>query len=461
MTREPLRRIAVFGGGQVALLAATALARSLPRAAITLIETPVPAEALADAAHTSLPSLARLHRRLGLDEPGMLRRASATHRLATRYRGWRSDGADWMLGYGAAPDPALALRGTPSARRPPEAQANPAAALASAERFAAAADDPASPLANLDHALRFDPEAHVRRLRSLADHLRIERLSGTPAALERNGAACRLADGRGIAADLMVDCTGPAATVMALTSVPARIDWSDDLPVTSLHVTEDAPHVSTLDEVTGLDDGYRITSPGRDRTRHIDCRFAGTPGDGVTGGVTIAPGRMGEAWTGNVVAIGDAAATFEPLGWCNLHLATCQVELLLELLPARAIEEPERAEYNRRVALMADRVRDFVALHHAAPSRPAPPRRSATLHRTIETFTRRAHLPFFEEESVPRDLWWQVLAGAGFPAGRNARVLSLEPEVVEMMIRLHEARVADALAAARPYPEWLMRELAS
>src|SRR5690606_36785694 len=74
--------------------------------------------------------------------------------------------------------------------------------------------------------------------------------------------------------------------------------------------------------------------------------------------VPLAPGRAAEPWRGNVVALGDAAAHFEPLGWFNLDLAHSQLGLLLELMPGKAVDPHERSEFNRRATLMSHRIRD-------------------------------------------------------------------------------------------------------
>src|SRR3546814_2065586 len=62
----------------------------------------------------------------------------------------------------------------------------PTAALATAGRMAAAGDDPASPLADIDHALRVDPAAYAAQLTGLARHLRVETVSGAPGGVERS-----------------------------------------------------------------------------------------------------------------------------------------------------------------------------------------------------------------------------------------------------------------------------------
>lgn len=431
--RPPLQCVAVKGGGQVALLAAAALARALPGTRIVHLPTPVAPAALADRAHTTLPTLARLHARIGMDEAGMLRRAGASHRLATRYCGWLADGGDWLMGYGAAVDPALkggfAARWAGMAVAAPrhEEAAGPAVSLAAVERFAMPSDDPASPLADLDYAMRFEPAAYLRRLASLTAHLGVE--TGHSA-------------GR---ADLVLDCAGPP-----LESPIGWIDWSKELPIRGLTFGQAEPRLSVVDSATALVDGYRLASPGRDTCRLITC----STGEGA---IELRPGRLAQPWQGDVVAIGDAAAAFEPIGWCNLHLAICQIELLLELLPGRDIHPLERAEYNRRAGLMADRVRDFVAAHHSL-LRPELVR-SPALTLTLREFQRRGRLPFFEEETIARDLWLQLLAGIGIKPGPSPRIAAMTPDAMAAAREAQIRRNRTALGASHAYPSWLSRTL--
>lgn len=491
-SRPALARIAIFGGGTVALSAALVLARTLPGAQIRVIVPREPQGAVADMAHTGLPMLARFLDRVGLDEDMLLTRTGATHRLACRYRGWGPNDP-WFTGHGAAPNPALIGgfvgqgSGPAGASAEMDRPAGPAAALAALGRFAEPSDDPASPLSDLDYALRIDPGAYVRLLMSAAQQAGVTGGPGEPVALDRDAAgmirSVRLANGEGVAADLYLDCTGPGARLFALAQADQRQDWSGQLGCDRLMLPARPaqPMTAPVDDWVAVPEGWISVSPGRDRT-HLMLGYASaaTTDDAAaaalartTGAepgpiVPVRPGRLNDPFQFNLVALGDAAASLEPLGWTNLHLAMGQIDLLAELLPGRDIIPQERAEYNRRAGMLADRVRDYVAAHYALPGLPAGPfwtrvgtlDRSESLARTLGEFTRRGRLPYFEEDSIPRDLWLQLLLGIGMTPGANGRLLGTPDAERQAAQQAHRLGVEAAIASARPYSAWLQDRLA-
>ncbi|HZC37228.1 MAG TPA: tryptophan 7-halogenase, partial [Sphingomicrobium sp.] len=122
-----------------------------------------------------------------------------------------------------------------------------------------------------------------------------------------------------------------------------------------------------------------------------------------------------QPWLRNCVAVGDAAVAVEPLEWTNLHLAHGAIDRLIALMPDRDFSPVELWDYNRQTAAEADRVRDFLVLHHATasggsvslPAANLPP----SLGHTLQQFRERGRLPFYEEETFSRDSWLAVLLG--------------------------------------------------
>src|SRR3546814_10853955 len=104
MSDGAIRGIAILGGGIVGLSAACAFARALPATHVTLIAAPPDPASLADRALAMLPASARFHDAIGIDEPGLMRHAGATHRLGTAFTGWSADGTGWLDCFGAYGD---------------------------------------------------------------------------------------------------------------------------------------------------------------------------------------------------------------------------------------------------------------------------------------------------------------------------------------------------------------------
>jgi tryptophan halogenase len=475
--RRPIERIAVFGGGAVALSAACAFARALPRVAVSLVATPPDPAALADRLPGTLPAVHGFHEAIGFPAAELIRKAGAAPRLAIRFENWSASGAPWWHAYGAFDPPSLPLQwqiardaGDPT----PLHALHLGAALASAERFAMTAD----------HALTLDPEGYRAGLVALARHHKVAPASGTVAVLDREAdgrvAAVVLTDGRRIAADLFVDATGPAAVLLARLDDRFE-DWSGVLPCDRLLLAHGAPALSPVETVTALDCGWRWRTPGRGTTLEgLAYAAALTPADeaarrftaetGLDPAETIAfrPGRRHESWIANVVAVGDAAATLDPLESANLHLAHSAIQRAIDLLPDRDLAPPPIAEYNRRTAMETGRVRDFLAAHYvrsgrsrgafwrAAAASPVPD----SLARTLALFEARGRLPHFDEETFRREDWQQVLLGLGIvPHHHDPAALSMPAADRAALLAATTRRLAAAVAAAPPDPDAVRRML--
>jgi tryptophan halogenase len=179
--------------------------------------------------------------------------------------------------------------------------------------------------------------------------------------------------------------------------------------------------------------------------------------------VALSPGCAAAPWIGNVVALGDAAATFEPLGHLNLDLAHRQLGLLLEMLPGRTIEPLERAEFNRRAGLMARQVRDVLASHYAAPrARDVFGAQVLTdsLAHVIDQYTRRGRLPFREEAPLLPPETMALLDALGLHGAVTTATRAEDPRAGEAARRAFEAKASAALAYAPPYQEFMAGMLA-
>lgn len=475
--RELPRRVLVAGDGQVGALAALALRQALPASEVVVVGTPPDPAALADWASTALPFTNRLHDRLGIDEFELVRRAGASHRLVVRYQDWAGPGREGIAAYGAVIDRALK---TVFAREwgggPRNAQSGRGArtvseALAAAGRFAPPSGLPGAEFADVDYALRWNSGAYLDLIADKARTAGVRHVPGRIGALVpdgQGGAAAVMVEGVGqIPADLFVDCTGPAATLLAQLPGAARVDWSASLPARQLHVAPPGePAVVLGDRIRLVEQGWVAELAGRDGLARSFAAMEGTSAAQVVaalggepgGSITLTPGRAGQAWIGNVVALGDAAAQFEPLGWLNLDLAHRQLALLLELLPGQTPDPRERDEYNRRSAMMADRVCDWIAAHYTAPGAADRAQRvegSPELALALDQYIRRGRLPFFEEMPMLVQEWFEVLIALGIEPGAGVLDRLTPSAEREAAARAHAVRCEAALRAAPPYVDCL------
>lgn len=453
-----VRRILIAGGGLTGWSAAAALKRRVPMLDVTILPLAPPADALADRIATTLPSIFGFHGDLGIGLEDAVLRTGSSYRLGTLFHGWTHDAADYVHAYarhgegiGSAPFHQLWARAALAGRVPPFDSFSPAAAMARAGRFVLPTGD--GLLGTHGVGLTLDIARYTAMLTAFAQHVGVRSQPGSLADVERDAdggiAAVLLADGTRLIADLYCDCTGPAALLHAPLDAP-REDWRRWLPCDRLLLADLPPTAdpAPLDRVTATDRGWHWTGAAQrgEVYRHGD----GVPHDGA---IAFAAGATTEPWRHNVVAIGDAAVTIEPLEWSNLHLAHSAIDRLIAMLPAGRPHPLECAEYNRQALAEARRIRDFVLLHYVTARRDEPFWQDVagidlpdSLAHTLRLFRERGRLPFYEEETFDRDSWLAVLFGQGvLPRRTDPLADGVPPEAAARAMAAFHTAIAQAI----------------
>ncbi|VXD07346.1 conserved hypothetical protein [Sphingomonas sp. T1] len=447
-----LRSIAVFGGGVTALAAAIAFARALPRSTVTLVAMPIEAAAFADTLPTAWHAVLPILDRLGIDDRTMIANGRAIPSLAWRFDDWSLDGRSWSTVNGSpipVPGPgALHQRWLDAAR------AGTSLPFHALFPSAVLADSRATTIpSEVEHGLVFDPVSFGDTLAVAARDVGVRMTRAAIAEVDRGDdssiRSIDLTDGRQITADLFIDATGPDAR-LAIEDGAAekgRVDWIGALPCDKL-ILNRRPGTTT-----SLIDAYSKTVAGwsarwsdpRGLVHAVGYRAATTDEahvlrrsaakDPENPPIVFEPGRRRRGWTSNVLALGDASVQPGPLGRGGFTLALAQLDLALDLLPDRMMEPVLIAEYNRRAAARADRMRDFLAAFYwTMTSRDSvrtdldsdgpPPELIATLAQ----FAQRGTLPHRDDESVSADVWRAVLLGQGIrPRRRDPVAAAVDP----------------------------------
>ena len=449
---DPVRSIAVVGGGVTGWAAAAAFATRLPGVAVTVIETPGSPPALADLIGVASPSIGDFHADTRIDEASMMRATDAVFRLGARYEGWSKTPFTSCHGeHGAA------MAGAPFhmhwlrfGRSSGEFEDfSPASAMAAAGRFVHPAEDDRSPLSRFGYGLTFDPLAYTELLCTHALD-RGARVAAGPAraVLGDSGRVSMLAisGGATVEADLYVYTRGNIVS-------GAWTDWSHWLPRFTVDVEQRGcdPKLSLplVEQVRADDAGLTLSIATRVGTTRATARFGGE--------AAFAPGRLIDSWTGNVVTIGGAAVTLPPLEGISLHLVHAHVDRIVAMLPGRAPAPVEIADYNRQTAEEADRLRDFAVLHFATTERVEPIWQAlaasvlpGSLEHDLRLFRARGHLPIHDGESFAPDSWLSVLMGHGITPRRIDPVAAELPEAETRRTLAHLRDAIRSVVGALP-----------
>jgi tryptophan halogenase len=445
MPQGQIRSIAIVGGGVTGWLAGSLLARVLRGSCtISVIETAdgeVPRGAFG-----TLPSLTGLHAILGIDENELLGKTGGTFRLADEFRDWSRPGQAYFHALGetgasldSIPFRHLWLKLRQSGLHDSYSDFNLCAAAARAGKFARPSSDRRSVLSTLEYAYHLDAARYAAFLRDHALARGVEGDAGHVAGVAMREAgttveAVVLGDGRRVAADLFIDCTGSAARI-AGTLGGGFEDWSEWL-VCDRAVAITTPRQDPLlpsTQLTAGRNGWRWCVPLQHASEQgvvYSSRFtsddealsalpAGVSGAGQRRSWRFASGRRRKIWNGNVVALGASAATFEPLENLEIHLAQVGITRLLALFPDTGFAASEREEYNRLMASELDRMRDFLILHYHATTRSDSAfwdhcrdmRLPETLAHKVRMFRSRGRVVLYDDETFSEDSWTSVLLG--------------------------------------------------
>lgn len=452
---SPVRSITIVGGGTAGWMTAGILSNLLSQVKIRLVESD--AIGAIGVGEATIPHIRNYMALAGLDQLQMLHASQATFKLGIQFVDWGAPGEDYIHGFGRIGRDMLWLhthqlwlaareRGLAVSRFDDYAINCRAA---HENRFAFAdRRNPGSPAADLDFAYHFDASLFARFLRTICEERGVERIEGRIIDVIRNGAnghveAVALEDGRRVAGDLFVDCSGMRALLIEGAMGVGYEDWNQWLLCDSALAvpTENAPALTPYTRSTAKRAGWQWRIPLQHRIGNglvyardlmsddeaqatllagLDTKPVAEPRP-----VRFRPGRRLKSWEKNVVAVGLSSGFLEPLESTSIHLIQTAVHRLLALFPARGFRQADIDEFNLQSRLEYEDIRDFIIAHYKVTRRsgepfwdyvremavPEPLAQRLALFQSSARFFAHSKLELFAEES-----WVQVLIGQGLRA---------------------------------------------
>jgi tryptophan halogenase len=467
--------VAVVGRDAPLWLAAAAIQRSLGPAGVRVQAVELPSWLASADCYSTLPSLASMHRLLGVDEAKMLRAASGVPVAAQRFSNWAKGAPPYLIAYddqageaGDLPFVQYWLKGHREGLRAGIEDFSLGCVCARAGRVPLGPADTEAKI-SASYGYNLDARDYAEALKQLVTNRGIEILSGRIADVKLDGErviGIELEGGERVEADLFVDASGAERVLMMRLPGAEFHSWRDRFSCDRV-LTASATQFKSLPaftQISAFRGGWIGIHPLQDRTA-ITAVYSS---DGISDQTMIAqlsvlarlpvsgeavvselkPGLLDRAWIGNCVAIGDAAVAMEPLAAIPLHLAQGCISHLVTLFPATAEEMPEAMPYNDVIRAFASNIADFTQAHYLLngrfdepfweQSREAPA--TGTLRGKIDLFSARGEVSLRDNETFSEQNWTLLFLGGGIePDGFDPRIdlLADQPliELVQQRLR--------------------------
>jgi tryptophan halogenase len=396
--KQPLE-IVILGGGTAGWMAAAGLVSMIPpsRCRVRLVESDE--IGIVGVGEATLPQIKNFNGSVGIDEAEMMRATKATFKLGIDFVDWGFKGSRYIHPFGAHGSAESGLGFHQQWRRSLDEERSWAleefsfACMAARDnRFEFPATDRRTIKSTFSYAYHFDASLYSQYLRHVAEPRGVIRTEGKVRDVEQDPQtgdirALLMESGERVAGDFFIDCSGFRSLLLANKLGVGWEDWSQWLPCDrALPVpTERCGDLTPYTRVTAMEAGWRWRIPLQHRTgngyvfssRFIDEEKAreelllslDEPVLAEPRLLKFQAGRRVTSWARNCVALGLSSGFLEPLESTSIFLIQIGIMHLMPLLLATGYDQRLVDEFNRRMDVEYERIRDFLILHYHLNSR--------------------------------------------------------------------------------------------
>lgn len=479
MTSEPVKTVVLCGSGLALWMSAAALSRNLPDSVkITIVETGH--KPVADMFYGQVlpPQAYAFHLSIGLSEPKLLLNTGTTFALGTHFQSWAQTRHSWVQAFH---QPLSIWDGVPLTKliqqRP---HASLQLTLISAQAalkgvFAHPPEDVAHPLSRAEYGYAVDPQQLCDLYKAATMRGAVRLITAQIKTFSQNDTditAITLSDGQTLSADLFIDCTGPSAQLQNETNVPGEASRTVKA---ALRRTSGTPLGAAIQRVRSGDYGWRSEVILRSGALRLTVCDANTEEDasnaepsGHDTATVLKLGSQPSAWTGNCVAIGQAASILEPFTTAPMKLLLRDIERVIKLFPITTDMRVEAQEYNRMSRDDYLHASLFNQAHFAILDCPETPYWQAAaaqndapkLIRKLTQYESRGHLVAYDNEPFDAVDWAVLHDGMGrTPRRRDPLAALIDPAIIDSRLDTLQTGIQTVIQKMPPHPIYMAKFL--
>jgi tryptophan halogenase len=475
-------------------MTAAALSAKLPNVAVTLIESEQ--IGTVGVGEATLPHIRFFNQTIGIDEAEFMRETRATFKLGIEFVDWGQLGESYIHPFGDFGQPIEGVEFHQAWTR--LRKSDGASSLfdysypvvaAKEGRFHHPDPDPEKIESTFGYAYQFDSSLYAKFLRKFAEKHGVTRVEGKVVDVHQDPEtghvrSLTLDNKKEVGAELFIDCSGFRGLLIEGALNSGYQNWQEWLPCDSAVAAASTTvgEVFPFTRATARKAGWQWRIPLQHRTGngHVYCSdfisdadahhqlMSTLDGEPLTDPkqLRFVTGRRNSFWDKNVVAIGLSAGFLEPLESTSIHLIQEGITALLELFPDTGFPQADRDEYNARMGLDYERVRDFLLLHYVATQRDDSEMwrhfRNLTLPDSLQDKIRawrhRGHLPSYERSVFLPPSWIAVFAGQNIlPQASNPRSAAISAEHLKAEAQSIRSSIVGAMDHAPKHMDYLAK----
>lgn len=490
-------RICILGGGTAGWMTAIAISKKLKNIfkSVVLVESDV--VGTIGVGEATLPHIRFFNNSLGIEESAFMRSTEATFKLGIEFCDWGKVGQGYIHPFG---DFGLTSTTTPfyqqwlklsnfASNNSYGELGDYAFGIRSSlrNRFQSPSDGKSELQKGFGYAYQFDSSLYAKFLRDLSEKNGVKRIEGKVVSTEMdessgNVNSITLESGQCIEADFFIDCSGFRGVLIEQALKSGYQDWSKWLPCNRAVAVpcENMGELTPYTRATARKAGWQWRIPLQHRTGngHVywdefisDDEAISQLMNNLDGPALADPkqlffktGRRNQFWKNNVVAIGLSAGFLEPLESTSIHLIQEGITNLIELFPVDENTELDAREYNERMSLQYERVRDFLLLHYVANERDDSDmwryfRSMAlpdSLQEKMDLWLRRGYIQKYEFGTFLPASWVAVMLGQNMiPSNYDPRVDNMNMNELIVQAAYMRNDIATSVNAAKSHKEFI------